>query len=358
MRALLMFVGGAALLAAVAVWLMSRDQPFAAARDPQTDDAYVDGDLTPIAAHEQGYLATLPVDDNQPVQAGQLIATLDDSDYRASLAQAEAQVQAAQAALAALDERTRAAGDQVVQARTNLDAARARLISTGPEARRQQALRGTDVGLGRQRDSAVAAAQVTAANIARAQAALESAGTQLALLAAQRREATAALAGRQAQARLAQIALGWTRITSPISGTLGQRQVRVGSLLLPGSVVVSATPLDTVWVSANFTERQIRDIHPGEPARLRLDAFPGEALDGHVAGLEPATGSALATVPADNATGNFTKVVARLRVKVAIDWRGSRLRGLARPGMSAVALVRTRADSGSEQVARPQADAP
>jgi membrane fusion protein (multidrug efflux system) len=190
-------------------------------------------------------------------------------------------------------------------------------------------------------DVAVAAAQVTSADVDRAAAQLQSVRSQLDVLAAQRSQAQATLKARQADVMLARITLGWTRITSPVDGALGARRVRVGALVGPGTEIVSVTPLDTVWVTANFTERQIAGIVPGRRARLHVDAFPGTELDGHVVGLSPGTGATFGALPADNTTGNFTKVVQRVPVKIAIDWNGSKLRGQVRPGMSVLARVAT-----------------
>ena len=149
------------------------------------------------------------------------------------------------------------------------------------------------------------------------------------------------MAARQADVRLAEINLGWTRVVAPADGTLAARLVRVGDLMQPGTVITSLTPLDTVWVDANFTEHQIPRIRVGQPARLRVDAFSDSPLDGHVIGLAPLTGTVTSAVPADNTTGNFTKVVQRVPVRIAIDWHGSPLIGRVRPGMSVVATVYT-----------------
>ncbi len=337
----LLFAAGVALVAVAGVALLIWDAPLARKRNPQTEDAYVDGDTTPLSARVQGYIRRLPVTDNQAVHAGDLIAQLDDDDYRAQYEQAQAQTGVAAAMLQSLDEREVALRLQVDQAVASLDAARAGLVSTGPEAVRQRVLAPTAAGLGRNVDAADAEAQVTGAGVDRARAQLDSMRRQLDVLAAQRRQAQATLAARQADARLAAITLDWTHIRAPVDGTLGARAVRVGTLVAPGTPVISITPLDSIWVTANFTERQIGDLQPGLRARLRVDAFPGQVLDGHVAGLSPGTGATFSGLPADNTTGNYTKVVQRVPVKIAIDWNGSPLRGLVRPGMSVSALVAT-----------------
>ncbi len=340
-RTVILFLTSLALLAAMVVALLSFDRPQVRRADPQTENAYVGGDATPLSARVPGYLARLPVADNQPVRAGDLIAQLEDDDYRAQLAQAQAQVASAQASLAALDAQIRQVGEQVAQTRSTESAARADTVRTSPELVRQQRLQATDLGVRR-------ALEQAQANALRDQADIEQAG---ALVVVRQRQAEALLAERQRQAamlrvqqsnlRLAQINLGWTRLAAPVDGVLGPRLVRVGALLGTGSQVVTLTPLDTVWVDANFTERQITNIRIGQPARLVLDAFPRQPVDGHVSGLSPTTGGLLGAVPADNTTGNFTKVVQRVPVRIAIDWHGSRLRGLLRPGMSVTATVFT-----------------
>ena len=341
----LLFAAGAVLVAVAGLALLTWDSPLARGRNPQTEDAYVDGDTTPLSARVQGYIRRLPIVDNQAVHAGDLIAQLDDDDYRAQSEQAQAQAGVAAAMLQSLDEREVALRLQVDQAVASLDAARAGLVSSGPEVVRQRILAPTAAGLGRNVDAANAEAQVTGAGVDRAGAQLDSMRRQLEVLAAQRRQAQATLGARQADARLAGITLDWTHIRAPVDGTLGARAVRVGTLVSPGTPVISITPLDSIWVTANFTERQVGDLQPGLPARLRVDAFPGQVLDGHVAGLSPGTGATFSGLPADNTTGNYTKVVQRVPVKIAIDWNGSPLRGLVRPGMSVSALVATDANA-------------
>lgn len=335
------FALGAAAAVAVAVALLSFDQPITREHDPETQDAYVGGDVVPVAARVQGYLTALPIVDNQVVHEGDLLAQVEQDDYRAQVDQARAQLAGAEAQVASLTAQQAQLTAQIGQARTQQASQQAATVRTSPELRRQELLISTDVGLRRSLEQAQADQRRSVAGIEAAQATVVVRQREFDTLAAQRAQAEATVSERRAALALPQINLGWTTIRAPADGTLGPRQVRVGDLLQPGSTIAILTPLDTVWVDANFTERQIPLIQPGQFAQLRVDAFPGQRLDGHVVGLSPLTGSQLAVIPADNATGNFTKVVQRVGVRIAVDWHGSPLRGLVRPGMSVVATVRT-----------------
>ncbi len=336
-----LFALGAAAVVAVAVALLSFDRPITRERDPQTQDAYVGGDLVPVAARVQGYLVALPIADDQVVHEGDVLAQVEQDDYRAQVDQARAQLAAAEAQVASLSAQQAQLTAQIGQARTQQASQQAATVRTSPELRRQQELISTDVGLRRSLEQAQADQRRSEAGIESAQATLAVRQRQSDTLAAQRARAEAAVLERRAALALPEINLGWTTIRAPADGTLGPRQVRVGDLVQPGGTIATLTPLDTVWVDANFTERQIPLIRPGQLARLRVDAFPGQPLDGHVVGLSPLTGSQLSAIPADNATGNFTKVVQRVGVRIAVDWHASPLRGLVRPGMSVIATVRT-----------------
>ncbi len=326
---------------AVTVALLSFDRPITQERDPETQDAYVGGDIVPVAARVQGYLTALPIADDQVVHEGDVLAQVEQDDYRAQVDQARAQLAAAEAQVASLVAEQDQLAAQIGQVRTQQASEQAATVRTSPELRRQQQLIATDVGLQRSLEQAQADQRRSVAGIESGQATLLVRQRQLDTLAAQRVQAEASVAQRRAALALPEIDLGWTTIRAPADGTLGARQVRVGDLVQPGGTIAVLTPLDTVWVDANFTERQIPLVRPGQPARLRVDAFPGQVLDGRVVGLSPLTGSQLSAIPADNATGNFTRVVQRVGVRIAVEWHGSPLRGLLRPGMSVVASVRT-----------------
>ena len=336
-----LFAACAVGLTALATLALSIDAPFTRRDDPQTDNAYVGGDVTGISARVQGYLVRLPIADNQPVRAGQGGAEVEARDYTADRDEAQANLQAAEAQRAAVIGQQRELAAEIARTRSGELGSTAAVERTAPELARQRVLVHTDAGERRQLDQAEADQRTTLAGIAAAHAQVIVRQRQAAILDAQRRQAEALIEARRADLALANLNLGWTRIVSPADGTLGPRRVRVGDLLTAGTVIAEVTPLDTVWVDANFTERQIVNMRLGQAARLILDTFPRQVVHGHVAGLSPVTGGRLSAIAPYNTTGNFTKVVQRVPVRIAIDWQGSPLRGRLRPGMSAVATVLT-----------------
>jgi len=308
---------------------------FTRRHDPVTFDAYVEGDRTPLSSHLSGYVRSVLVRDNQAVRAGETILQMVDDDYRAMVAQAKAQADAARAALAALRAKRDVLQQEVVQAQDTVAAAAAQLTHVANEVRRQQVLLPTASGLLQSLQAAQAELRRTEATRAQAAAQVLVNQRQLDLLDAQILQAQAQVGEADAQYRLAQIALGYTRIVSPIDGTLGVREVHEGALLTPGTEIDTVTPLDAVYVTANFTERQITNIRPGQHAIVRVDAFRNVRIRGEVVGTQPATGSQVSLVPADNSTGNFTKIVQRIPVKIALDLAATHLIGRIVPGMSA-----------------------
>ena len=304
-------------------------------RNPVTVDSYVAGDRTPLSSHLVGYVRTVPVHDNQFVRAGDTIVQMVDDDYRAMAAEAQAQADAARTALAALGEKREVLQQQVVQAQDTVTAATAQLVYAANEVHRQQELLPTVTGLLQSLQTAQADLRRTEATRAQATAQVMANQRQLDLLEAQILQAKAQTDEADARSSLARIALGYTRIVAPIDGTLGVREVHEGALLSTGTKVNTITPLDLVYVTANFTERQITNIRPGQRATVRVDAFRNVPIRGQVVGIQPATGSQVSLVPADNATGNFTKVVQRIPVKIALNLAETRLIGQVLPGMSA-----------------------
>jgi membrane fusion protein, multidrug efflux system len=341
MRSFIVFATVAVLLVGAAIGLVAWDRPLTSRRNPETEDAYVEGDYTGLSARVPGYIATLPVNDNQAVTAGQVIATLDDRDYRAQVAQAEANVAAARAELQSLAERIRIAALEVQEAEANVRGTEAELVRDQEEDRRQHVLLPSPVGLLRNVEQADATMRSRQASLRQAHANVDERRQQVAVMQSQEKSSEATLRQQQAALRLARLQLGWTVIRAPVDGVLGQRRVRVGQLVQPGIELAAETPLDSVWVNASFTEDQIEHLAPGQPARLRADTWPGIEILGHVDHLAPATGAQFAAIPADNTTGNYTKVVQRVEVKIVLDPARNPLRGQLRPGMSMLVRVTT-----------------
>jgi membrane fusion protein (multidrug efflux system) len=340
-RALAFIVATAILLIVLTHW----DRWQGAAGWQSTDDAYLQADLTPLAAKVPGYVRAVPVNDFQHVHAGQLVALIVDDDYRAALAQAQANLSAATAQVGALRaQRTlQAANVQAANAATAVTAVS--VDQSGRDVARQRQL----FAAGSSSTEAAEKVQTTRAQLTaqldqnRAQAA--AAMRQLDVLTAQEAQAEAAAAAQAAAVQTARINLGYTRVVAPQAGVLGQRQVQVGQFVGAGGQVDTLTPLPHVWVIANFKETQLTHMAAGQRARVQVDTFPGRTLRGHVVAFAPGSGAEFALLPPDNATGNFTKVVQRIAVKIAIDDAGD-LAGSLRPGMSVVARIDARGGEG------------
>jgi membrane fusion protein (multidrug efflux system) len=314
------------------------------ARWQVTDDAYLQSDLTRISAKVSGYIRSVPVQDFQRVRAGQLIAEVVDDDYRAALAQSEANLAAAKAQLETLQ-----AQQKLQQA--NVSAAGAVVASTAAQLQQNVRDRARQKELFETGSSSTEAAEKLrtthdqlSAQIDQNRAQATAAERQLAVLKAQTAQAEAAVAAQQAAVELARINLGYTRIVAVEDGVLSQRQVFPGQLVSVGGQVTTLTPLPRIWVIANFKETQLTHMAVGERAIITVDTFPGHKLKGHVLAFAPGSGSQFALLPPDNATGNFTKVVQRIPVKIAID-DADGLADRLRPGMSVVASV----DAGGDR---------
>ena len=363
----------------------------------ETDDAYLRADLTPLSTKVAGLVARVAVSDYQPVKAGDLLVQLREDDFSAQVQQAEAAVLSGEAALinnqrqkqlqdahimqaddgiraadadiAAAEAGIEAAKSAVASAHSGIEGAKADAERTALERRRQEALIATESATRQKLEQTVAdeerfRAQVASrqdelasstAQLASRQADLARARAQLASkkaeLEAQKRERAvldsqqlllqADLNSKRASLALARIYLGYTRVTAPENGIVSERKVRAGQLVSPGTQVISLVQSD-VWVQANYKETQVRHIHAGDPAEIRVDAFPGVIFRGKVDQVSPASGSQFALLPPDNATGNFTKIVQRLPVKIVLD-PGQAAATRLRPGLSVIATVKTNA---------------
>jgi membrane fusion protein, multidrug efflux system len=306
-----------------------------------TDDAYLQADTTPLAAKVAGYVRRVPVQDFQRVKAGDLLVEIVDDDYRAQLEQAQGNVAAAQATIETIEQQKFLQKAVIAQAVATIQASEADLIRYHLEAVRQQAL--LEKGLAGTRqitEQAVDNEKHAAATLALNQAQLEQQRQQLIVLDSQVKQARATLAAQQAARDLAAINLGYTRSTAPVDGMVGLRQVLAGQYVNVGSQVISVVPLPNVWVIANYKETQMTRVRAGQVARVTVDAFPGAVLHGHVDSWSPASGAEFSLLPPDNATGNFTKVVQRIPVKIVLD-PDPAIANLLRPGMSVIATIDT-----------------
>ncbi|OCP25162.1 MULTISPECIES: HlyD family secretion protein [unclassified Ensifer] len=298
-----------------------------------TDNAYVRGDVTSLAPKVGGYVTTVEVDDNQTVGTGQVLFRIDDRDYRARLAQAVANVEAAQARLINVNAESELQRALIRQAEAQRRSAVAEMnLATKAYGRRRELIRSNTISQAHV-DESDAARSRAEASVSAASATVEAQQQRIAVLAAQREAAVAAVAQAEAARDLAQIDLESTVVRAPVSGVVGNRQVRVGRLVAPGNALLDIVPVAGVWVVANFKETQLEHIRPGQRARIRVDGYPNEALEGVVDSFAPGSGSAFSLLPADNATGNFVRVVQRVPVK--IRFAGNPLPGRLVPGLSA-----------------------
>lgn len=312
----------------------------------KTDDAYVGGDITVIGPKVSGYMAALNVTDNQRVHAGELLVKIDDRDYRAALAKAEGAVAAQEALLSNLDATEQLQQAVINEARAGVDAASAEAGRASDNQARYRELAGRAAVSVESAQRADAEGKAARANTDKAKAALMAAQRQLDVIASQKRQARAALAQAKAERDLAALNLGYTELRAPVDGVIGNRRARVGAYASAGTQLLSVVPAQGLWVDANFKEDQLARMQPGQPVEIRADVLPGRVFHGHVASLAPATGAQFSVLPPENATGNFTKIVQRVPVRVALDKKDDAL-GLLRPGLSVVADIDTHARAGS-----------
>ena len=303
-----------------------------------TDDAYVKADNTTIAPKVSGYLNQVLVGDNQHVKTGQVLAQIDDRDFKVALDQARADVAAAQAAVESKRAQLDVQQAVIASAGATLDVDMAAQTFTGQENKRYTDLAATGYGSVQNAQNAHARDTSALATIVRDKANLASAQKQVELLKAELTQAVAAAAKANALERQAELNLSYTTITSPIDGVAGNRTLRVGQFVQAGTQLMSLVPSRGAYVVANYKETQLSDVRAGQPVDIQVDMFPGKAVHGHVDSLAPASGQEFALLPPDNATGNFTKVVQRIPVKIALDSFDVDLR----PGMSVIPSIQTR----------------
>ena len=306
-----------------------------------TDDAYLQADLTPIASKVAGYIRALPVQDFERVRAGQLLAEIVDDDYRAAVAQINAGIAAAASQVEALKAQRPLQEANVRAAKATVESIEANVEQNKRDLARQERLLKTGSSSTEAGEKLQTAQAQLAAQLDQARAQHSAAARQLDVLTAQQAQAEAAVAAQKASLQIALLNLSYTRVVAPQDGVIAQRQVKPGQYVGVGTQVTSLTPLPNVWVIANYKETQLTHMRVGERAEITVDTFPGHRLHGHVLAFAPGAGSQFALLPPDNATGNFTKVVQRIAVKITID-DSDGLIDLLRPGMSVVARIDTR----------------
>ncbi len=310
-----------------------------------TDDAYVKADNTTIAPKVSGYLDEVLVGDNERVKAGQVLARIDDRDYRVALDQAKSDVAAADAAIASKQAMLEVQDAVIGAAKATVDVDTATVMFAAQENKRYTDLASTGYGSlqnAQQAQSRIAAAQ---ASVQRDTANLASAIKQVDLLKAEIAQATAARARAAAVQHQAELNLGYTSIVAPIDGVVGNRTLRTGQFVQAGTQLMSVVPVASAYVVANFKETQLTDVRAGQAVEIAVDTFPGKVVRGHVDSIAPASGQEFALLPPDNATGNFTKVVQRIPVKITLE-RGDGSSPIdLRPGMSVVPTIETRASA-------------
>lgn len=344
--------------------------------EQRTDDAYVRADMTPLSTRISGTVRNINVDDFETVKPGQLLVQLDDQDYRATVEQAKAALAAAEAQLednqsakrvqdaniqtaeAGISQATAA----IAEAKAAISAAQADVDRTQAERKRQEALLAAKASTHQQVEQAVADAERFSgilasrrADLARAEAALassnalhEAAKRQRAALDTRDAVFKADIQAKEAAITVANVNLGYTQIFAPTAGAVGERHVLPGQLIAPGMQVIDLVQGD-VWIQANYKETQLTNIRPGDRADITIDTFPGVVLHGKVAEISPASGSQFALLPPDNATGNFTKVVQRIPLKIVLD-KGHPLEGRLRPGFSAIVTIHASGKHSAKEV--------
>ena len=303
-----------------------------------TDDAYVGGDITVIAPKVAGFIAEVAVTDNQAVHAGDLLVKLDDRDYKAALARAVAAVAGQQATLANLDARRQLQQAMIAQAQAELAATAAEIARAKYDVDRYRSLiQGQYASLQRFQQADADYKKATAAD-QKARAAVTAAERELDVIDTQKQQTEADLAAAIADRDTAQLNLSYTELRAPIDGVIGNRSARRGAFAPVGAQLISLVPAEGLWIDANFKESQLAHLQPGLIARIQADVLPGEVFIGHVGSLAPATGAQFSILPPENATGNFTKIVQRVPVRILLDGDAARL-GRLRPGLSVTVAV-------------------
>jgi membrane fusion protein (multidrug efflux system) len=330
----------ATLLLAVAIGgVLYLNRPESSASTQSTDDAYVHADFTTVAPQVSGTVDTVLVEDNQPVKKGELLAIIDDRDFVVAVNAAKAQVASARAGIASLEAHLIQQETAIRQAQAAVAADDAALKLARVNHERYRNLATDGAGTVQARQQAEAQLSIQLASREKNQAGLQAARQQVDILKADLEKVRAALAQSQAAQATAELKLSYTRITAPIDGTIGQKSVRIGAFVNAGKPLLAIVPLDAVYITANFRETQLARVQTGQAVDIKVDALPGEALKGTVESLGPASGVSYSAVAPHNATGNFTKIVQRLPVRIRI-YPGQPAAQKLRVGMSVTPQIR------------------
>jgi membrane fusion protein, multidrug efflux system len=321
-----------------------------------TDDAYVQSDITVISPKLEGYLKEVRAEDNQPVSAGQVLFVIDDRDFAAKVAQAEAAIATADASVNTYDSRMDLQRSLIEQSRAEIAAAEADQVRAERDYQRYSQLAATDFASRQRLETAEADRSKMTAAVLQKKAALTAARDQLNVLRAQRDEEKAKREQARANLRLAKNDLDNTVIRAPVAGVVGNRGGRAGQYVKPGTQLMSLVPLPYVYVTANFKETQLTRMRPGQSAEVYVDAYPDKTLTGRIESFAPASGAQFSLLPPDNATGNFTKIVQRVPVRIALP-ADEPLARLLRPGLSVTVTVDTLAEPDRHAAAIGQAQA-
>ena len=331
------------VLGAVGGWYWWTDWRFL----QSTDDAYVQSDVSLISPKIEGYIKEVRVRDNEAVAAGQVLFVIDERDFAAKLAQAEAAVATEEATVATYASRLKLQQAMIDQAAASLRSAEADLYRAQLDHKRYAALVTSDFASRQKYESAEADSRKADAALGKARAALAAEQNQLAVLESQKREEEAKLLQAHAVRQLARNDLDNTVIRAPVGGVAGNRAGQLGQYVKAGTQLLSLVPLPRVYVTANFKETQLTRMRPGQMAQISVDAYPDQPLQGRVESFAPGSGAQFSLLPPDNATGNFTKIVQRVPVRIAVPADGPLAR-LLRPGLSVTVTVDTRSDGMAE----------
>jgi membrane fusion protein, multidrug efflux system len=310
------------------------------ARIQVTDDAYVRADLTRLSSRVAGEVLKVTFDDFQRVKAGELLIQIDPADYQALVDQADAAVIGAQAALDNLANQIELQYATIAQAEAARLSAEALQVEARQEQERQQSLEHTDAGTRQKLEQATAAYAKSQADVSASRAVIAAQRHQLEVLQGTKKQRAADVEAAKAALDAAKLKLGYTRIVAPFDGVTSERQVQPGDYVNIGTNLINVVPLPNVYVIANYKETQLTHVKPGQPVEIKVDTFSRDTLHGHVERIAPASGSQFALLPPDNATGNFTKVVQRIPVRIALD-KGQPLLDRLLPGMSVVTSIDT-----------------